>query len=349
MMGAKSIDHVPYAQAERRRSPVSYPPPNSYDPNQAPSQQPFGQTSQQPLGQPPQPGYGVPSQPGGGYSVPPQQPGFPPQPGGPYGAPPPPMPPASGGGGGLLVKILSGAGALVIGLVIVIIRALSSDSSSDSSDTATEAVTEIATDTATLAEEEVEQAKAASVGDCITDSTVTVSDLVVACDSPTAFWTITKVSDDSGAEVSIMGGLTDPSIAASVCGDEHMTWTPGELWKSYQSVYTETFEGAGGPVDFLYCVEAIDKEDDDGGRPITPDVGDCTDGTTMRTFDCSNANAAYVVDAIENYDPPIDQLDFDSSTALDGCAGSDYYATPVTGGDEILPVVYLAYCSSDNG
>ena len=66
-----------------------------------------------------------------------------------------------------------------------------------------------------------------------------------------------------------------------------MTWAPGELWKSYQYVYTEEIAGTGGPVDYLYCVEAIDKEDADGGRPITPDIGDCTDDT-LRTFDCSS-------------------------------------------------------------
>jgi hypothetical protein len=145
-----------------------------------------------------------------------------------------------------------------------------------------------------------------------------------------------------------LGGLDDPSIADSVCGHEHMVWTPGEIWRSYQYVYTESFEGLGGPVDYLYCVEAIDKEDADGGRPVTPDVGDCTDGATIRTFDCSNEAALYVVDAIETYDPPIEELSFDHTTALGGCSGSDYYATPVTGGDELLPVVYLAYCSSDN-
>lgn len=319
---------------------MSYPPPNSYDPNQAPGQQP--------LGQPSQPGYGVPPQPGGGYSVPPQQPGFPPQPGGPYGAPPPPMPPASGGGGGLVVKILSGAGVLVIGLAIVIVRSLSSsDSSSDSSDTATEMATETATDTV-LSDDELEAAEAAAVGDCMSDAAASATaDLVVPCDDATAFWTITKVSDDSGAEVGILGELTDPSIAASVCGEEHTGWTPGELWKSYQYVYTESIAGAGGPVDFLYCTEAIDKEDADGGRPITPEAGACTDDG-LRTFDCSNPAALYVVDDIETYDPPIDQLDFDQTTALGGCSGSDYYATPVLGGDDLFPMVILAYCSSDN-
>jgi hypothetical protein len=331
---------------------MTFPPPNPYDPNQSPG---HSQPPQQPsFGQPSQPGYGVPPQPGGysapqpppggGYSVPPQQPGYPPQPGGPYGAPPPPMPPASGGGGGLLVKILSGAGVLVVGLVIVIIRAMNNDDSGSDFN----AAEDTATEAATLSEEEVEAAEAAAIGDCMSDAAESANaDLVVPCDDATAFWTITQVSDDSGATVSIMGGLDDPSIAGSVCGEEYMTWTPGELWKSYQYVYTETIEGAGGPVDYLYCVEAIDKEDADGGRPITPNTGDCTaDG--VRTFDCSNAAALYVIDAIEVYDPPVDQLSFDHTTALGGCSGSDYYATPVTGGDEILPVVYFAYCSSDN-
>lgn len=344
---------------------MTFPPPNPYDPNVTPaggqpSQPGFG-PPQPGYGAPQQPGYGAPSQPGFGAPTPPgpdmsvqpgygppQPPGLPPQPGGPYGAPPP-IPPASGGSGGLIAKILSGVGVVVVGLIIVVVRALNSDSGSDSTDTANDVATDTATDSATLSEEEVEQAAAAVVGDCITDAEVNVDDLVVPCDDPTAFWTITQVSDDSGASVTIMGDLEDPSVVATVCGAEYMGWTPGELWKSYQVVYTEAIEGIGGPVDYLYCIEAIDKEDADGGRPVTPDTGDCTDGTTLRTFDCSNAAALYVVDAIEVYDPPIDELEFDYTTALDGCPGSDYYATPVTGGEEILPQVYLAYCSSDNG
>ncbi|RRS01789.1 hypothetical protein [Glycomyces terrestris] len=347
---------------------MTYPPPNPYDPNQAPAP---GQPSQPPFGQPAQPGFGAPGQPGG-YSVPPQpgaygpppgdgsippqtgaygqpqQPGFPPPPGAPYGAPPIP-PPSGGGGNGLLAKILGGVGALVIGIIIVVVRVLANGS--DSNDSANDPVTDAATDTtdtSTLSEEAAEQAEAAEVGDCLTDSVVNVEDLVVPCDDPTAFWTITKVSDDSGAAVTIMGDLEDVSVVSTVCGSEYLGWTPGELWLNYQVIYTESIEGIGGPVDYLYCIEAIDKEDAEGGRPVTPDVGDCTDGSTLRTFDCSNSLALYVVDAIETYDPPIDELEFDYQTALDGCPNSDYYATPVTGGDAILPQVYLAYCSSDN-
>ncbi|GAA2130660.1 hypothetical protein [Glycomyces algeriensis] len=316
---------------------MSYPPPPGYG-QQSQPQQP-GYPPQQPGGYAPpsaQQPYGQPSQPGG-YGAP-QQPGFPPpqQPGNPYGPPPMP-PPTSRGGGGLVAKILGGVGVLVIGVIIVIVRAFAGgDSGNDSDSTGTDT---------TLSNEEMDAAEAAAVGDCMSDALTSVdADLVVPCDDPAAYWTITQVSDDSGAEVDFSGELTDPSIAASVCGQEYMGWTPGALWQSYQYVYTEDISGVGGPVDYLYCVEAIDKEDAEGGRPVTPDTGACTD-TSLRTFDCSNALATYLVDEVETYDPPIDELSFDSTTALGGCPDSDYYATPVTGADGL---VYFAYCSSDN-
>ncbi|MFG3340443.1 hypothetical protein [Glycomyces sp. NPDC048151] len=312
---------------------MTYPPPPGYgqQPQQPgyPPQQPGGYAPQpqpQPYGQPSQPGYGAPQQPG--YGAPQQPPA-------PYGAPPP-MPPASGGGGGgLVAKILGGAGVLVIGVIIVIVRAFAGGDSGNDSD---------GTDT-TLSDDEMQAAEAAAVGDCMSDAAATAdAELVVPCDDPAAFWTITQVSDDSGAEVDYSGQLTDPSIAASFCGQEYMGWTPGQPWLSFQYVYTEEISGTGGPVDYLYCVEAIDKEDADGGRPVTPNTGDCTDDS-LRTFDCANTLALYVVDEVETYDPPVDELSFDTTTALGGCVNSDYYATPVTGGDGL---VYFAYCSSDN-
>ncbi len=310
---------------------MSYPPPPGYgqQPQQPgyPPQQPGGYAPQpqQPYGQPSQPGFGAP-----------QQPGYPPQPpAGPYGAPPP-MPPASGGGGGMVGKILGIVGVLVLGIGFAIFRFVISDSN-DSSDTGTDT---------TLSNDEVDAAEEAAVGDCMSDALESAdADLVVPCEDATAYWTITKVSDDSGAEVDYAGELTDPSIATSVCGQEYMGWAPGELWKSFQYVYTEEISGTGGPVDYLYCVEAIDKEDADGGRPVVPDTGACTDDS-LRTFDCSNVAALYLVDEVETYDPPIEETAFDQTTALGGCPNSDYYATPVTGGDGLI---YLAYCSSNNG
>ncbi|SDE23408.1 hypothetical protein [Glycomyces harbinensis] len=315
---------------------MTYPPPPGYgqQPQQPgyPPQQPGGYSPQPPPGQPSQPGFG--QQPG----YPPQQPGFPPPPGGGYGAPPP-MPPASGGGGGgLVAKILSGVGVLVLAIGFVIFRYVISDDS-DSSDTGSDT---------TLSNDEVEAAEAAAVGDCMSDALATVdADLVVPCDDAAAFWTITQVSDDSGAEVDIMGELTDPSIAASICGQEYMGWTPGQPWLSYQYVYTEEISGTGGPVDYLYCVEAIDKEDADGRRPIVPDAGTCTDdgSTGYWTIECSLPAALYTVDETETYDPPIEDAAFDYETAVGGCPNSGYYAQALYGADGLI---YGAMCTSDN-
>nr|BFF27186.1 hypothetical protein GCM10025732_51510 [Glycomyces mayteni] len=240
--------------------------------------------------------------------------------------------------------MLSIIGVIVVGIIVVVVKALIRDAG-DSNDANNDTTTDSATDTV-LTDEQMEAAEAAEVGDCMTDVTGS-GDMVVECSDPTAFWTITLVSDDSGAEVDMFGDLTDSSVGGTVCGEEYLGWTPGELWKSYQYVYTEEFEGLGGPVDYFYCVEAIDKEDANGGRPVTPDTGDCTDGTLL-TFDCSNASALYVVDAVEVYNPPIDELSFDYTTALGGCEGSGYYATPVTVDESFTSYVYMAYCSSDN-
>ncbi|MEU6247097.1 DUF1720 domain-containing protein [Glycomyces sp. NPDC047010] len=336
---------------------MTYPPPSPYDPNQAqgygqppqPGSQPgFGSQPQPGYGSQPQPGYGSQPQPGG-YgappppygATPPPPPGFPPpQQPGPYGAPP--MPPPNRGGG-IGAKVLSVIGVIVVGIIVVVVKALirdagdSNDANNDSTDSSTDTV---------LTDEQMDAAEAAEVGDCMTDVTGS-GDMVVECSDATAFWTITLVSDDSGAQVDMFGDLTDSSVGGTVCGEEYLGWTPGELWKSYQYVYTEEVEGLGGPVDYFYCVEAIDKEDANGGRPATPNTGDCTDGTLL-TFDCSNTSALYVVDAVEVYNPPIDELTFDYTTALGGCEGSDYYATPVTVEESFTSNVYMAYCSSDN-
>ncbi|PRY55008.1 hypothetical protein [Glycomyces artemisiae] len=326
---------------------MTYPPPGPYDPNQAQGYPPPPQP-----GSAPQPGFGAQPQPGGysappppyGTTPPPPPPGFPaPQQPGPYGAPPP-MPPANRGGG-FMAKVLSVIGVIVVGIIVVVVKALIRDAG-DSNDTSDATSTDNATDTV-LTDEQMEAAEAAEVGDCMTQATGGTGDMVVPCDDATAFWTITLVSDDSGAEVDMFGDLSDTAVAGTVCGEEYLGWTPGELWKSYQYVYTEEIEGLGGPVDYFYCVEAIDKEDANGGRPVTPDSGDCTDGSLL-TFDCASPSATYVVDAVEVYSPPIDELTFDYTTAIGGCPDSDYYATPVSVEENFTSMVYLAYCSSDN-
>ena len=78
-----------------------------------------------------------------------------------------------------------------------------------------------------------------------------------------------------------------------------------------------------------------------------PDTGSCTDDS-LRTFDCSNVAARYLIDEVETYDPPIEEPAFDSDHRPRRLPELGLLATPVTGGDGLIHL-YLAYCSSDNG
>ncbi|GAB3229307.1 hypothetical protein GCM10027447_22440 [Glycomyces halotolerans] len=295
-----------------------------------PQQPGYGQQPGHPSGQPQQPGHGAPQQPGYG-----QQPGFGGQP--PAGPPPVPPPPPKGGSGGLVAKILGVVGAVVVIAAIGIVRfVMTDDGGSDDSNTST-----------TLDDEAVEAAEAAQVGDCMSDALSAATDeLVVPCDDPNAFWSITAVSDDSGAEVDSMGALTDPSLAEAACGQEYMGWQIGRLWKSYQYVYTKDVAGLGGPVDYLYCVEAIDKADADGRTPRVPDVGDCMDDTDgFWTVDCSAASAYYEVVDSQSYDPPVEMSESDLQSEMGGCPDAEYYPYGLYGADGLL---YGALCINTN-
>ncbi|HLU26961.1 MAG TPA: hypothetical protein VKZ65_00885 [Glycomyces sp.] len=301
---------------------MTYPPPGANPPPPG-----YGQQPQQP-GYPPQQGGPVPPPPPG------QQPGYPPpqQPGG-YGAPPPPMPPAGGSkGGGVLGKILGAVGAVVLVGVVIAIRAFAggSDDTDPNNDT--------------LDREQMKAAETAEVGDCMADALSSATDdLVVDCDDPNAFWTITEVSDDSGAEVDIMGELTDPQLVVDICGQAYMGWEIGQLWKSYQYVYTEQTQGLGGPVDYLYCVEAIDKQDERGRTPKVPDTGEClNDDQGFWTVDCSSTEALYEVLNTQSYDPPAEMTETELQSELGGCAeSSSFYPYGLYGVDDL---VYGAMC-----
>ncbi|WP_211234771.1 hypothetical protein [Glycomyces arizonensis] len=301
---------------------MTYPPPGGNPPPPG-----YGQQPQQP-GYPSQQGGPVPQQPG----YPPQQPGYgqqqpgyppPPQPGG-YGAPPPPMPPAGNKGGGATAKILGAVGTVVVIGIVIALRVFLGGDSSDDTDPNND----------TLNDDQVEAAEAAEVGDCMADALSSeTDDLVVPCDDPNAFWTITAVSNDSGAEVDMSGELTDTQAVIDLCGEEVMGWELGQLWKSYQYVYTESVEGLGGPVDHLYCVEAIEKADDQGRMPITPDVGLCFDDSTdgWWSVSCDDPNAVYEVINSEVVSPPVEMTQEESDAELGGCPDANYYPWPVTG------------------
>lgn len=300
---------------------MTYPPPGGNPPPPG-----YGQQPQQP-GYPPQQGGPVPPHPGQG-----QPPGYPPQQPGGYGAPPPPMPPAGNKGGGAVGKILGVVGVIVVVGVVIAIRAFGGGSDDDDPNNDT------------LDKEQMEAAEAAEVGDCMADAlSAATDDLVVGCDDPNAFWTITEVSNDSGAEVDFMGELTDPQIVIDVCGQEFMGWEIGQLWKSYQYVYTEQTQGLGGPVDYLYCVEAIDKQDELGRTPKVPDTGEClNDDEGFWAVDCASAEAKYEVLNTETYDPPASMTESDVQNALGGCTESaNFYPYGLYGADEL---VYGAMC-----
>ncbi|MDN3238185.1 hypothetical protein [Glycomyces tritici] len=303
---------------------MSYPPPPGYgqQPQQPgyPPQQPGGYApppAQQPYGQPSQPGY-PPQQPGYGA----QQPGYPPQqPGNPYG--PPPLPPGAGGGGGfgdfaketgkgLLWKIVPVI-LVVIGLGIYFLVKVAGG------DSAGEALDEL---------DDSKMSPSAAAGDCMIqdwDSSDTSLDdptdsLIVPCDDPTAFWTITSVDDSIDTETDALGDVADFSEFTTMCGDEILARTPGQLWKDFYYVYTV----GDYYIDYAFCLEAIDKVDDAGQTPRTPDAGQCfNDADDWYSVDCGAADAYYQVDDVILVDPPAVMTEDEIVARTSECSGGE--------------------------
>jgi len=323
---------------------MSYPPPPGY--GQQP-QQP-GYPPQQPGGyapQPQQPGYGAPQQPGYG---PPQQPGYPPQqPGNPYG--PPPMPPGAPGGGfgdfaketgkGLLWKIVPAVLA-VIGLGIwFLIRLGGADGDVG------QAVDDL---------DDADSSAGVATGDCLSSWEMTFSttadplaELVVACDSADALWSVTSVHEDvDDIRADASGVAEDLAPITALCGEEVLSYQFGQTWKDFNYVVDST----GGMLNYLICVESIDKPDASGRTPRMPDVGDCfnEDYDGWYVTDC--ASASYEVTATIPIDPPVAMTDDEIFAAGEGvCGAEDYYfsiyqltdpaATEVTGSEPVTGVL----------
>lgn len=311
---------------------MTYPPPPGYgqQPQQPgyPPQQPGGyapQPPQQPYGQPSQPGgFGQPSAPQQpGYGAP-QQPGYPPQqPGNPYG--PPPMPPGGGGGGGfgnfaketgkgILWRVLAAVAVLVIGGIVVIVKMMGGDSAGEALD-------------------ELDDSKlkpSAAEGDCMiqdwesSDSSLDdpTDSLIVPCDDPTAFWTITAVDDSIDTETDALGDIADFTEFTTMCGEEILARTPGQLWKDFYYIYTL----GDYYIDYAFCLEAIDKADANGQTPRTPDVGQCfNDAEDWYTVDCGAADAYYEVTDVLLVDPPAPMTEDEIYNRTTECTGGDSY------------------------
>jgi hypothetical protein len=307
---------------------MTYPPPPGYgqqpqQPGYPPQQGGYGAPQpQQPYGQPSQPGYGAPQQPGYGA---PQQPGYPPQqPGNPYG--PPPIPPGAGGGGGfgnfaketgkgILWRVLAGVAVLLIaGGVIVYNMVVKGDSASEALDHL----------------DDNKLSPAAAEGDCMIQdweaSDTSLDDptesLIVPCDDPTAFWTITTVDDSIETETDAMGDVADFTEFTTMCGEEILARTPGQLWKDFYYIYTV----GDYYIDYAFCLEAIDKADDLGQTPRTPDVGQCfNDADDWYTVDCGAADAYYEVTDVLAVDPPAAMTQTEIEARLTECTGGDSY------------------------
>lgn len=333
---------------------MSYPPPPGYgqQPQQPgyPPQQPGGYAPQQPYGQPPQPGYGAPQQPGYGA---PQQPGYPPQPGGAYGAPPPPpIPPGGGGGGfgnfaketgkGLLWKIVPAVLA-VAGLgIFFVIRLVANDGDAghalqDISDSDTSA--------------------GVATGEClsswdyaISTSADPLAELVVDCSSADALWSVTSVHEDvDDIRADASGYAEDLAPIVEICGEEVLSYQFGQTWKNYNYVV----DASGGRLDYLICVESVDKPDSTGRTPRMPDVGDCfnEDYDGWYVTDC--ASASYQVTVTIPVDPPVAMTDDEIFAQGEGlCGAEDYYfsiyqvtdptATEITTSDPVTGVLCAA-------
>ena len=103
----------------------------------------------------------------------------------------------------------------------------------------------------------------AAVGDCMIQdwdsSDTTLEDptdsLIVPCDDPTAFWTITVVDDSIETETDALGDVADFTEFTTMCGEEILTYTPGQVWKDFYYTYTV----GDYYIDYAFCVEAIDK------------------------------------------------------------------------------------------
>lgn len=302
---------------------MTYPPPPGYgqqppQPGHPPQQQggyPSPQAQPSPYGQPAQqPGYGAP-----------QQPGYPPQAGGPYGGPPP-IPPGSGGGGGfgqfakdtgkgLLWKIVPVI-LVVVGLGIYFLVKMAggtsaSDALSDLNDSDTKA--------------------GVATGECLSSweysfglSEDPLADLVVDCSAADAVWTITSVEEDVDHIRADSAGVADDlAPIVEICGDQILSYQFGETWKDFNYVV----DSSGGKLDYLICVESIDKVDDEGRTARMPDVGECFNDYDSYWYVRDCASASYEVTATIPVDPPVTMTEDEIFAAAAECGAEDYIWT----------------------
>jgi len=174
--------------------------------------------------------------------------------------------------------------------------------------------------------EQVDAVAEAKAGDCLPEDMLSqqATTFTVACDDPTAFWTLTAIEADSSAIATTDGsGVVDPQPVFDLCGEEINAQVPGATWTDYSMIYNpETFA-----VDYLFCVEAIGNPSAEGATPTVPaNAGECTLAATEQwnfgTFDCAAGGDSTISSVIS-----VDQAEWATVNPDDlamECTGSSY-------------------------
>ncbi|MCH7232905.1 hypothetical protein L0U85_18900 [Glycomyces sp. L485] len=170
--------------------------------------------------------------------------------------------------------------------------------------------------------EAVDAAAEAAAGDCLPQEVIGADsgEFAIDCADPLAYWTITAITADSDA-VATGGTLADPQPAFDLCGEEVGAYVPGKLRTDWNMIYDQTT----GAVDYLFCIEAIDKVGEDGRTPKVPDTGECFASADLdwATLPCDSAEANSTVISATTFEVA-DWAAPDVEGALADCAGGYY-------------------------
>jgi hypothetical protein len=188
-----------------------------------------------------------------------------------------------------------------------------------------EAASDTTSDTE-VSQDQVDAVADAKAGDCLPEDMLSQQDttFTVDCSDPTAFWSLTAISSDSGAIATEDGsGVVDPQVVFDLCGEEVGAQVPGATWTDYSMIYNpDTFA-----VDYLFCVEAVGNPSAEGATPTVPaNAGECTLAATelwnYGTFDCATGGDSTISSVIT-----VDQAEWSTVNPDDlamECTGSSY-------------------------
>jgi hypothetical protein len=214
---------------------------------------------------------------------------------------------------GPIRRVLAVGGIALAGTVALSGCGILDDAASDSTDN-------------TVSDDQVDAVADAASGDCLPEDMLSqqTTTFTVECSDPTAFWTLTEISDDSGATALADGsGLADPQVVYDLCGEDVGAQVPGATWSDWSMIYNPDTLA----VDYLFCVEATGIPSSEGVTPTVPaNAGECTlTATALWNFgvaDCASGDAT-ITSVIEVPQAEWETVDADALSAE--CTGSSYY------------------------